>query len=113
MVGLLPLCATTIVEPTQRAKMPKPTAQFQERLRHMPELRKSIHPTGAGHYGVAERGIIAPVNQDRLRRILTRVLAPIGIPLKLFGFSEDRTTDGFVAQKDPGQPIGDLAGDLE
>jgi Glycosyl hydrolase family 63 C-terminal domain len=85
MVGLLPLCAATIVEPTQRAKMPKLTAQFQERLRHMPELRESIHPTGPGHYGVGERGIISPVNQDRLRRILTRMLdekeflSPFGI----------------------------------
>ena len=40
----------------------------------MPELRASIHATGPGHFGVAERGMIALVNQDRLRRILTRML---------------------------------------
>ena len=40
----------------------------------MPELRDSIHATGPGHFGVAERGIIALVNEDRLRRILTRML---------------------------------------
>ncbi len=74
MVGLLPLCAATIVEPAQRDKMPRLTAQFQERLRHMPELRETIHPTGRGHYGVGDRGIIALVNPDRLRRILTRML---------------------------------------
>ena len=33
-----------------------------------------MHPTGAGHFGVAERGILALVNPERLRRILTRVL---------------------------------------
>ena len=40
----------------------------------MPELRESIHATGPGHFGVAERGIIALVNEGRLRRILTRML---------------------------------------
>ncbi len=40
----------------------------------MPELRESIHATGPGHLGVAERGIIGLVNESRLRRILTRVL---------------------------------------
>ena len=33
-----------------------------------------IHPTGPGHFGVAERGIMALVNQERLRRILTKML---------------------------------------
>ena len=35
---------------------------------------KTIHPTGPGHYGVAERGVLALVNPDRLRRILTKML---------------------------------------
>lgn len=40
----------------------------------MPELLESVHPTGPGHQCVADRGIFALVNQDRLRRILTRML---------------------------------------
>ena len=40
----------------------------------MPELREAIHATGPGNFGVEERGIIALVNEDRLRRILTRML---------------------------------------
>ena len=40
----------------------------------MPELMESIHPTGQGHFGVNERGILALVNPDRLRRILSRML---------------------------------------
>jgi hypothetical protein len=44
------------------------------RLRQMPELLESIHPTGPGHFGVAERGIIALVNKQRLRRILSKML---------------------------------------
>ena len=74
MVGLLPLCAVTAVDKWQRERMPRLTAQMLERLRRMPELLESIHPTGPGHLGVAERGILGLVNQERLRRILSRML---------------------------------------
>jgi hypothetical protein len=74
MVGLLPLCATTVVEKWQRERIPRAFAQIQERLRRIPELRESMHPTGPGHFGVNERGIMAMVNQERLRRILTKML---------------------------------------
>jgi hypothetical protein len=74
MVGLLPLCATTVVEKWQRERLPETVAQAWERLRRMPELRESVHATGPGHFGVAERGIAALVNQERLRRILTKML---------------------------------------
>jgi len=74
MVGLLPLCATTAIDKEQRERVPRLTEQMAERMRRMPELRESIHPTGPGHLGVAERGIIALVNEQRLRRILTRML---------------------------------------
>ncbi|MGE3152261.1 MAG: glucosidase [Nitrospiraceae bacterium] len=74
MVGLLPLCATTVVEEWQRERVPQATAQFQQRARQMPELFASIHKTGPGHFGVAGRGIFALVNEERLRRILTKML---------------------------------------
>ena len=45
-----------------------------QRLKQMPELLDSIHPTGPGHFGVGERGIFALVNPQRLRRILTKML---------------------------------------
>src|SRR5437762_12418935 len=47
---------------------------IQERLRRMPELPATMHPTGPGHFGVADRGILALVNPERLRRILTKML---------------------------------------
>ena len=74
MVGLLPLCATTVIEKVQRESIPGTMAQISERLRRMPELKQSIHPTGVGHYGVAERGIMAMVTPERLCRILTKML---------------------------------------
>jgi hypothetical protein len=74
VVGLLPLCATTVVEPWQRDRVPRTTATFEERIRRMPELLDSIHPAGLAHRGVADRGVIALVGPDRLRRILSRML---------------------------------------
>ena len=74
MVGLLPLCATTVIEKWQRERIPKITANTYEAWRRMPELRESIHATGPGHFGVNERGIMALVNENRLRRILSRML---------------------------------------
>jgi hypothetical protein len=74
MVGLLPLCATTVVEKWQRERAPKLTERLYERFRRMPDLAGSIHATGPGHFGVAERGMMALVNENRLRRILSRML---------------------------------------
>ncbi len=74
MVGLLPLCATTVIEAQQREVLPLAMTQLSQRLRRMPELMESIHPTGPGHFGVADRGILALVNPERLRRILTKML---------------------------------------
>jgi hypothetical protein len=74
MVGLLPLCATSVIEPWQRERSPRVTEVLKERLRRRPELLRSIHPTGVGHLGYGGRGMAALVNPERLRRILTRML---------------------------------------
>ena len=74
LVGLLPLCATTVIEKSQREQIPSAMSYVQERLRRIPELSATMHPTGPGHFGVAERGVLALVNPERLRRILTRML---------------------------------------
>jgi hypothetical protein len=74
MVGLLPLCAATVIEPWQRERVPQTTAAFLWRVNQMPDLLSSLHPTGPGHLGVADRGIFALVNPERLRRILSKML---------------------------------------
>jgi hypothetical protein len=74
MVGLLPLCATTVLDASTRERIPGVMAKINERLRRIPELRKTIHPTGPEHFGTADRGIMALVNPERLRRILTKML---------------------------------------
>ncbi|HML74778.1 MAG TPA: hypothetical protein PKB02_09810 [Anaerohalosphaeraceae bacterium] len=74
MVGLLPLCATTVVEKWQRERIPKTLAAAEIRMRQSPGLFESIHPTGPQHLGVADRGIFALLTPDRLRRILSTML---------------------------------------
>jgi Glycosyl hydrolase family 63 C-terminal domain len=74
MVGLLPLCATTVLDKDLRERFPRTMERIHERLRRIPELKETIHHTGDGHFGVAERGIMALVNPERLRRILTKML---------------------------------------
>ncbi len=74
LVGLLPLCATTATEKWQRDRVPQVVDRLMQRMRQMPELFHSIHPTGPGHFGIADRGIIALVNPNRLRRILSKML---------------------------------------
>src|SRR5277367_3523480 len=74
MVGLLPLCATTVIERWQRERIPGAMAHWEITRQRMPELWNYIHPTGLGHFGVAERGISALLNPERLRRILSKML---------------------------------------
>jgi hypothetical protein len=85
MVGLLPLCAVAIVEKNKRDQMPELAKHLWWRMQTMPDLAASIHPTGPAHLGVAERGILALVGPEKLRRILgylldeNEFLSPYGI----------------------------------
>jgi hypothetical protein len=82
IVGLLPLCAATVLEPWQREHIPHTMRVLGERMRRMPHLLRSIHHGGLG-YG--ERNLAALVNRERLGRILSRMLdereflSPFGI----------------------------------
>jgi hypothetical protein len=74
VVGLLPMCAITVIEKYQRDRLPGVVEHLRKRLREMPEVAASIHPTGPGHLGVDERGILALVNPEKLQRILGKLL---------------------------------------
>jgi hypothetical protein len=63
MVGLLPLCATSVIEPWQRERVPRLVAHFTERVRRMPELLQGIHPTKDTVGG--DRGIFASIPAAR------------------------------------------------
>jgi Glycosyl hydrolase family 63 C-terminal domain len=118
MVGLLPLCATTVIEASTRARIPGVMTRINERLRRIPELLNTIHPTGQGHLGVADRGIMALVNPERLRRILTKMLdeneflSPYGIrslskfheqhPYILYAGGQEHRVDYLPAESNSG-----------
>ncbi|MBP9128112.1 MAG: glucosidase, partial [Elusimicrobia bacterium] len=74
MVGLLPLCAATVMEGWQRDRVPQALIDLETRRRQMPELFEHMHPTGPGKMGVNDRGIIALVDPERLKRILSKML---------------------------------------
>jgi hypothetical protein len=74
LVGLLPLAATTVIEPWQRERAPRMMAHMAERLGAMPHLRNGVHPVGPKNRGHGDRGIGALVTPERLRRILARML---------------------------------------
>ena len=74
LVGLLPMCAVTEIEPWQRERVPTLIEHVRERLRRMPELTTGIHPMGEKNQGVQQRGVMAIVDTQRLHRILTRML---------------------------------------
>lgn len=74
IVGLLPLCATTIFEKKERELVPEVTKKLYDRIKRKPEILKSMHLTGPAHFGCNERGIGALVDRYKLERILKRML---------------------------------------
>ncbi len=74
MVGLLPLCASTVLEADVITRHPK----FMElialfRKRH-PEVIAHVAPTAEGFIGHAGRRLLSPLTREKLERILSYVL---------------------------------------
>ena len=75
MVGLLPLCATTVVENWQRQRVPTAMPAIQARLDQMPELQEYHAPDRPWPRRLLTvAGIIALLTPDRLRRVLEKML---------------------------------------
>ncbi len=85
MVGLLPLCATNGDREVAEGEFAASFGCDAKSLASNTELKDTMHPSGPGHYGVDDRGILAMVTPERLRRILTKMLdeneflSPFGI----------------------------------
>ena len=72
MVGLLPLCAATIFEGEVLEKYPEIRLHFRRFLEARPGLRAFIHdPVKQDQHG---RRLAAFLNEDKLRRVLARML---------------------------------------
>ena len=74
LVGLLPLCATMVIEPWQRERVPSLSRSLKMRFAHIPALIHGVHPTGTAHMNADGRTMAAVVEPGRLRRILSRML---------------------------------------
>jgi hypothetical protein len=75
MVGLLPLCASTVFEQesvTRHPKLMELIALF--RKRH-PEVLAQVAPTMEGFIGYAGRRLLSPLTKTKLERILSYLLA--------------------------------------
>ena len=72
LVGLLPICATTVIEADLLQRYPKITEQARTFLERNQDLLANIaNPAVPGVHG---RRILSLVNEDKLRRILARML---------------------------------------
>jgi len=74
MVGLLPLCATTVIESEFLTKFPDTAQRVDAFLTRHPELSENI--TSLRAPGVNGRRILALLNEGKLRRVLHRMLDP-------------------------------------
>jgi hypothetical protein len=72
MVGLLPLCAVTIFEGEVTRKYPEVKQRLHEFLASRPELRVFIHDPAKP--GCGGRFMAAILSEDKLRRVLARML---------------------------------------
>jgi hypothetical protein len=72
MVGLLPLCAVTVFEGTLLKKYPEFLPRLRQFIEDRPELTRFIHdPAKQGEGG---RRLASVLNEDKLRRVLGRML---------------------------------------
>jgi hypothetical protein len=72
LVGLLPLCATTVISRDVLERFPELTQRVREFLIRQPELTSRIAPPEKR--GVDGRVLLALVDETKLRRILARML---------------------------------------
>jgi hypothetical protein len=74
MVGLLPLCATTVIENRYLEQFPETAKRVEDFLNRHPELCENI--TSLLTKGVNGRRILSLMNEGKLRRVLHRMLDP-------------------------------------
>jgi hypothetical protein len=72
MVGLLPLAAVAIFEEGTLENMPTARKRIQQFMERHPELAAKVHMPSTP--GLAGRRLLATVNEEKLRRILARML---------------------------------------
>jgi hypothetical protein len=85
MVGLLPLCASTIFGQDDIAKHPRLLELVKLYKERYPEVVAQVAPTGEGFIGYAGRRLLSPLSKKRLESVLgylldeNEFLSPYGI----------------------------------
>jgi hypothetical protein len=85
MVGLLPLCASTVIEAGTAAKHPRLMELIALFRKRHPHVVAKVAPTSEGFVGVNDRRLLSPLSKDKLTRILhylldeNEFLSPFGI----------------------------------
>ncbi len=74
LVGLMPLCATTVFPTATTGRHPSLTTRIQRRLNAMPELLATIHDVRRP--GIGGRLMTAILDEAKLRRVLATMLDP-------------------------------------
>ena len=85
MVGLLPLCASSVLGPDHVEKHPRLAQLVQLFRERHPEVLAHVAPTAEGYVGYAGRNLLSPLSKERLQRVLhylldeKEFLSPYGI----------------------------------
>jgi hypothetical protein len=74
LVGLLPLCASTVFEEDSLTKHPRLVELIQLGRKRHPELLKHVAPTDEGFIGYRKRRLLAILNKKKLTRVLGYLL---------------------------------------
>jgi hypothetical protein len=74
MVGLLPLCASTVFEADTAKRFPRYAEMIALFRKRHPELVAHVAPTDHGFVGYHKRRLLSIVNQKKLERVLSYVL---------------------------------------
>jgi hypothetical protein len=73
-VGLVPLCAVTVLEPETIERFPRLIERVQRFLGNHPALARAVHPLDRP--GVNGRRLLSVLDESNLRRVLARLLDP-------------------------------------
>jgi hypothetical protein len=74
MVGLLPLCASTVFAPNAAERYPKLMEMIALFRKRHPELVSHVAPTSEGFIGYKGRRLLSILNQQKLERVLAYLL---------------------------------------
>ncbi len=74
LVGLLPLCASTVFEADAVTRYPTAMELIAQFRRRHPELVSQVAPTDAGFIGYKQRRLLSILNKQKLERVLNYLL---------------------------------------